>query len=215
MPGRYRVDELTKLWNKQISRGCLPSFSIGETRKTVPSLKQSEDRSYRSREEPGEEMRDSGGGKENGQETKLRGKEQEALPAQEDQRKPEAPPGLEGHQDPAEPTGPEVPQGPEEVEYEQQRMEEEEERDRAPREERAPEQGTDRGLARRTKTSSTQPAGAGGSPSVGGNSTSNTANQRTGSLVHLVPPVRQIPPPRGAPRGEDEAFHRGLRPTPS
>ena len=93
-------------------------------------------------------MGDSGCGKENGQETELRGEEREALPAQEDQRKPKAHPGMEGHQDSTEPTGPEVPQGPEEVEYKQQRMEEEEERDRAPREERAPEQGTDRGLAR-------------------------------------------------------------------
>ena len=93
-------------------------------------------------------MRDSGGGKENRQETELRGEEQVALPAQEAQWKPETSPGLGGHQATTEPTGPDVQQGPEEVEYKQQRMEEGEERDRAPREERAPEQGTDRDVAR-------------------------------------------------------------------
>ena len=84
-------------------------------------------------------MGDSGGGKENDQETELSGEERVALPTQEDQRKPETAPGLEGHQATTEPTGPDVQQGPEEVEYEQQRMEEEEERDRAPRGERVPE----------------------------------------------------------------------------
>ena len=72
-------------------------------------------------------MGDSGGGKENGQETELRGEEQEAQPAQEDQLKSEVSPRLEGHQNPKDHTGPEILQRPREAEDKQPRITEEEE----------------------------------------------------------------------------------------
>ena len=103
---------------------------------------------YGRRDKPGDEMGDSGGGKENGPEAELKGEGQGAVPAQGDQRKPKTHPGLEGHQNSTEPNDPEVPQGPEEIEYKQQGRDEGEERERAPREERAPEQSTDRDVAK-------------------------------------------------------------------
>ena len=89
---------------------------------------QVEDCPYGRREEPGDKMGDSSGGKENRPEAELKGEGQGALPAQGDQRKPKTPPGLEGHQNTMEPKDPEVPQGPEEIEYKQQGREEGEER---------------------------------------------------------------------------------------
>ena len=78
----------------------------------------------------------------------IKGEGQGALPAQGDQRKLKTHPGLEGHQNTQKPKDPEVRQGPEEIEYKKQGREEGEERERATREERAPEQSTDRDVAK-------------------------------------------------------------------
>ena len=69
----------------------------------------------------------------------------------EEPQNPEAPPGLEGPQNPAKLKVPEGSLSPNDVQYKRQRMEEEEERNRAPRGERVLEQVRDQDLARPSK----------------------------------------------------------------
>ena len=88
---------------------------------------------------------------EDGQVTEPGEEERKSSQTPEEPQNPGVPPSLEGPQNPAKLKVPEGSLSPNDVQYKRQRMEEEEERNRAPRGERVLEQVRDQDLARSSK----------------------------------------------------------------